>query len=440
MLVGSPLYFCGFFGLKKPLADMINTIYVYSGNLLMPSLPSAQQVQSLVTSGSLQQAVGSMIPLGQISSVVQTLQNIQGFNPGQFAQLTGTIKSALQGFDTASNILSNFSGNSPVGSFLNTLQSTGLSGASISAAASAAGNAYRSADSFLGTAATLSSYARLSSQRPGVEQTRQQNNTVGGALKFPRDVGKYWIGLSFVKANVTSIMGSSSTTPIKKKSTANIVLPVPTNLVDQNTLQYTEVQMTNEAIAGLDAAGQAIAKSGRLGKFIGNLAGNLQEATQAATTAGALVGSTINTHQVLKFTQPSLKRHAFQWKLIPSSAEEANDIYKIINTIKANIYPRENGVVFDYPNLVEVFMFNANRMYMFKPAYVEAFSVTYNPDGQAFHRDGYPVAVLIDMTIHENAVWTSRDFGGSAFGSDPSNIGDGLSALKQFASNIFGGN
>lgn len=402
----------------------------------MASLP-ASKVTSLITSGSLQQAVGSMIPLGQISSVVQTLQNIQGFNPGQFSQLTNTIKSALQGFNTASNILSNFSGNSPVGAFLNTLQSTGLAGSTVSQAASAAGNAYKAADSFLGTAATLNSFARLSSQRPSVEQSRAQAASgVPGSLRFPQDIGKYWIALNFIEANVTSIVGNytSGANPIKKRSKASVVLPVPTNLTDQNSLQYTEISLTNE-IAGVgakaaEAVTGAITKSGGISKAIsGIVGGGMDVINQAAGTAGALVGTTINTHQVLKFTQPSMKRHAFQWKLIPSTPKEAQDIYNIINTIKANIYPRASGLVFDYPNLVEVYMYNSEQMYLFKPAYVESFNVSYNPDGQAFHKDGHPVAVVIEMTIHENAVWISQDFGGADVGLFGSNLGKSLETL-----------
>lgn len=382
----------------------------------MASLPSSQ-VTSLITSGSLQQAVGSMVPLGQISSVVQTLQNIQGFNPGQFAQLTNTIQSALQGFNTASNILSNFSGNSPVGAFLSTLQSTGMAGSTISQAAAAAGNAYKAADSFLGASATINSFARLSSQRPGVEETRSRaaSNVPSGGLRFPKDIGKYWIALNFVEANFSSIMGSDKAVQVKKKAKASVVLPVPNNLVDSNALEYSAYSLGQNFAGAAASAAAAVGAgvTGKMSELAAQGAGAISKMVEVATTTtGVLTGTAINTHQVLKFTQPTLKKHSFQWKLIPSSEEESVAIWNIINTIKGSIYPRADVLTFDYPDLVEVYLCNGDQMYLFKPAYVDGFSVTNNPDGQAFYRNGYPSAVQIDMTITENAVWTSQDFQG----------------------------
>ena len=382
----------------------------------MPSLPSAQQVTSLVTSKSLQQAVGAMIPLGQISSVVQTLQNIQGFNPGQFSQITNSIQSALQGFDTASSILSNFSGNSPVGAFLNTLQQTGMAGSSVAGAAAAAGAAYQSADSFLNSRASVDSFARLSGKRPSVEESRAQAAVgVNADLRFPKDIGKYWIALNFVEANFSSIMASANPVQVKKTSKASVILPVPSNYVDQNSLEYSSLSLGSSfgsmVGAAASAAGAGLSKGSTAAMT--TRAESVTNFSQALMkSAGALTGEAINTHQVLTFTQPTLKKHTFQWKLIPSSEEESIMIWNIINTIKGNIYPRADILTFDYPNLVEVYMFNGDQMYLFKPAYVEGFSVSYNPDGQAFYRNGYPSAVQIEMVIHENAVWTSQDFQG----------------------------
>jgi hypothetical protein len=97
---------------------------------------------------------------------------------------------------------------------------------------------------------------------------------------------------------------------------------------------------------------------------------------------------------------------------VPSTPQEAKNIHDIIMFIKSKIYPAANMAVFKYPYLVKVALYNSKQMYLFRPAYVKGFSVTYNPDGQAFHRDRYPMAVQIDMQIQENSVWTSSDFEG----------------------------
>ena len=378
-----------------------------------------------------------MIPLGQISSVVQTLQNIQGFNPGQFSQITNSIQSALQGFDTASSILSNFSGNSPVGAFLNTLQQTGMAGSSVAGAAAAAGAAYQSADSFLNSRASVDSFARLSGKRPDVEDSRAASSGPPSGLRFPKDIGKYWMALSFIEANINSInFGNAG--PVYQ-TMGGIILPVPNNLIDTNRLEYSAMSLTNELGSVAQEAGAAILSraSPQLAKVAGDLA---SAASRVVGTAGALTGVAVNTHQVLKFTQPAMKTHTFQWKLIPSSEDESRDLFDIIKTIKKNIYPRQSALTFDYPNLVQVFLCNGEQMYYFKPAYVESFNVTYNPDGQAFYRTKHPTAVLIEMTIHENAVWTSKDFGGGTSHnftgalSDLATMAD--SAIKSFSDSL----
>lgn len=369
----------------------------------MASLPN-----SVITQSQIQQQIGAMIPLGQISSVVQTLQNIKGFNAGSFSQLTNTIQSALQGFDQASSIIQNFSGNSPVAAFTNVLSSTGMAGTSISRIANQAAGAFRQADSFLSTIGQVQSFARLSSRRPTVEEAREANLVAGGTLQFPMDIGKYWISLQFEMANFTSIMASKNVvSSFQRKNGGGVILPPPINLVDSNNLEYTPIKLGNIGLdAVLGVAGEMKALQGMLKDIAAPLA------SAGIETAGALTGYALNTHQTLKFVQPSLKKHTFTWKLVPSTPQESKAIEKIVKFIKSKIYPTSDfqNLAFKYPHLVNVVLYNGGKMYLFKPAYVESFSVNYTTEGgPAFHKDDYPVAVQIDMSITENAVWLAGD-------------------------------
>lgn len=379
----------------------------------MASLP-----QSLATAQQITTQVGSMIPLGQISSVVQTLSNIQGFNAGAFTQLAGTIQSALQGFDQASSLVQGFASGSPTQAFTDALSSTGMAGSSISGLAETAGVAYRQADSFLSNLQSTQNFG-MYSNRPSVEQAREDNN-VGGVYQFPRDIGKYWISLQFESATFNAIMGSQQGV-YQRKNTGNVILPVPVQLQDVNQLQYQPIEITTElmkaggGIAGSvnDALSGALNKGSVLSKFMSVLGVTATAVGDLGDTAGSLGGFAVNTHQTLKFRQPTLKTHSFSWKLVPSSQEESVDLYNIIRFIKGRIYPRKAGgeLVFKYPDLVNVYLFNADQMYHFKPAYVQSFSVSYTPEGgPAFHKDRYPAGVQIDMTIQENAVWTADDY------------------------------
>ena len=389
--------------------------------------------QSLATARQITQQVGSMVPLGQISSVVQTLQNIQGFNPGAFSQLSGTIQSALQGFDQASSIVQGFASGSPVQAFTSALSATGLAGSSISQIAGAAGTAYQQADSFLNSVAQMNSWAKLNSGRPSVESSRLMNQNMGRTLFFPQDIGKYWISLSFESANYNTIMGSQNGY-YTRKNNGGVILPVPMNLVDANRLDYKPVQVTNEIIR---AAETAAAVTGGLmgGRLTQMLSAMYTGAKNLGDTGSALTGIAVNTHQTLKFNQPVLKEHAFSWKLVPSNPKEAQTLATIINYIKSRIYPRSNTAVFQYPDLVNVILFNGEQMFFFKPAYVQTFAVKYNEEsGPAFHKDGYPVSVQIEMTITENAVWTANDFGRPELTG-----GEVINQIKSAANGAFSG-
>lgn len=375
----------------------------------MASLPSF--AAGLVTGSVLSQAVGSSIPLSSVSSVVQTLSNIQGFNPGSFSSLSGSISSALSGISELSSIVDSFSGTSALGAFSSMLSTTGLAGTSISQLAGEAATAFNAASSFLSGIPDISSFANLLTSISDVEIARDRASTnKGGYYQFPADIGKYWIAMSFMSYNY-----SASKNPINVKPAGSIILPVPINLTDSNHLEYSNFSMTQAALSGAAGAAEAIGSvAGGAGS--GALAGIGKMLAAGGQAAGVLTGKAVNTNQSLMFVQPTLKEHTFRWKLVPSTEAEAAKIYQIINVIKHGIYPAASSYFFEYPNLVQVFLSNADKLYMFKPAFVTSFSVDYTPEGgPAFHKSrgssgGYPVAVNINMSIKENSVWTSEEF------------------------------
>jgi hypothetical protein len=384
----------------------------------------ATTANAFATASQITAKVGAMVPLGQISSVVQTLSNIQGFNAGAFGQLSGTIQSALQGFDQASSLVQGFASGSPVQAFTSALGATGLAGSSISSIAGASASAYRQADSFLSSVASVQSWQRLNSQRPGVEEARATNRPNSG-LSFPKDIGKYWIYLGFEEANFSTIMGSSSAV-FTRRGSGSVTLPLPMNLSDTSQLEYENFTITDAAkraaggfgelaggitkLAGFFGIADSAADPTALARFAAKFSGAQTIAGAAIETAGALTGYAVNTHQTLKFKQPTLKSHSFSWKLVPSNKEESKILRAIVQFIKSRIYPKANGLVFTYPNLVNVYLYNKDSMYLFKPAYVTGFAVNYTTEGgPAFHNDEYPVSVQIDMNITETAVWTKND-------------------------------
>ena len=248
------------------------------------------------------------------------------------------------------------------------------------------------------------SFSRVSSRRVSVEEARVANKQAENSqLQFPSDIGKYWISLEFIKVGFATTWGAG---PVNETSKGGVILPVPLNLQDSDSLEYSAISLTDKASQAAGAVTNLITNKFKdfQNSNIGQLIGAGGEA------GGALTGIAVNTNQILKFNQPTLKSHSFSWRLVPSTAKEAKNIHDIIMFIKSRIYPAAGMAVFKYPDLVKVSLYNKDQMYLFRPAYVKGFSVTYNPDGQAFHRDKHPMAVQIDMQIQENSVWTSQDF------------------------------
>ena len=283
----------------------------------MASLPN-----SLATASQITQQVGAMVPMAQISSVVQTLSNIQGFNAGAFSQLAGTIQSALSGIDQATSIVQNFAGGSPIDAFVNTLNTVGLAGSSVSQIAQAAGSAYQQADSFLNSQAQ--SWQKLNSQRPSVEQSREINSLSNSNFIFPLDIGKYWISLSFEQVDYNSVMGSQKAY-YQRNPRGSIILPVPMNLTDVNKLDYKPISLTSAVTQPIMDAVTKTASS------LGGISAAISDALKGGyDSASALTGLAVNTHQTLKFNQPVLKDHSFTWKLVPSSPQESYQLKVII--------------------------------------------------------------------------------------------------------------
>jgi hypothetical protein len=293
----------------------------------------------------------------------------------------------------------------------------------------------------LSTVGVADSFSRLSGTRPSVEALREATTQANGKYQFPNEIGKYWIALSFIQ--YSNFMNNA----VKQKPGASIILPVPINLTDTSTLEYSHFNATGTALDAVSGIAQSVVNSGVLGKTVKGIFGSDSKISEsamgavsaAAKTAGVDTGVALNTHQSLAFVQPVLKQHDFMWKLVPSSESESKKIATIINVIKKHIYPKANFLKFDYPALVNVYLFNADQMYLFKPAFIDSFSVNYtNETGPAFYKSSYPVAVTITMRIRENSVWTSEEFSNTESAKAGGEQTAGMSAMDGSATPITG--
>lgn len=151
--------------------------------------------------------------------------------------------------------------------------------------------------------------------------------------------------------------------------------------------------------------------------------------------ANALIssGKIANPATKLLFRSPSLRQLQLDFRLMPTSQKEAQEITKIISLFRQAAYPLLDGstlnALYQIPNLFNIkFAFknkdgNANPyMIQFKRCYLTQVTTTYNGSGvPAFFNDGSPVETNLTLTFQETETNSSADIhasGNSVTGPD----------------------
>jgi hypothetical protein len=148
-------------------------------------------------------------------------------------------------------------------------------------------------------------------------------------------------------------------------------------LADQTTAQY------------------AAARYGKLGP----------QGVQTALTVAAQAAVNPNTRAI--FRGVSIREFSFNFKMIPRSAKEAQEIAGIIQFFRSELYPEvfeigETGLPLGYrfPNMFKIEFKHrdlAAKIPQLEYCFLRGVQSSYNPTGQSFHADGYPNE--IDMTL-----------------------------------------
>ena len=224
-----------------------------------------------------------------------------------------------------------------------------------------------------------------------------------------------------------------------KSSTATIILPIPSNIQDGNSVKYTEGNLDGLTAQALgivqDAFNNANIEPGTI------LTDTLKTATNVITDPGAReyflrrlavdaanmpfggnltasqllarqTGNILNPNMELLFDGVTLRSFKFSFKLTPRNKDEATAVKKIIRTFKKNMTPQADGVYLKTPNIFELsYMKGANPhpfLHKFKQCALTDMSVNYTgegtyatyggPDNQG---GGTPVSMVMDLGFKE---------------------------------------
>lgn len=236
-----------------------------------------------------------------------------------------------------------------------------------------------------------------------------------------------------------------------KKAIHNIILPMPGNIQDSNSADWSSGSM-NPIQAGLTNAGAGAVLSGspldsvmqslkQAGRNIGEAASSGEgQRTIAAGSAAAAVqaltgqadinsvisratGQVFNQNVELLFTGVSI-RPAFQFSfdMVPRSKKESNDIKEIIRILKQNMTPKKGdpsaaggGLFVKAPNIFKLQYMSGGIqhpfLHQFKPCALTQMSVNYNGSGQyATYPDATPIHMQMSLQFQELSPIYSEDY------------------------------
>lgn len=321
---------------------------------------------------------------------------------------------------------------------------------------------------------------------------RSQTRSREGRLAFPAAPFPHGIQIIFKSYNYENMIVNRSNSGFRNvndrsggaKEGDNLVieLPMPTSLVDATGLQINgfERKMLEtfvadalaptlsgqggspmDALKSLYDFGEAGAESviggiqkmmsdpsgfvGDLGKSAGNggrLAGfflrNTLDAAGIGNKAiGNATGSAINPHATLSFEGVNLRNFSFDWTLYPDSLAEAEDIKKIVRSIKRVILPKATGITvgtesgpgqsfarafLEYPAVAFINLLGVDEsaFVKFKACMVADITVDYGGSGSVVIAEGgKPQGIKLSMSFKEMEIQTADDFQEPSDGDNP---------------------
>ena len=256
------------------------------------------------------------------------------------------------------------------------------------------------------------------------------------------------VGKDLVRTNLRDSNTSRRNSNSGKKLIRTIILPIPSNVQDGNTVDYdsnklgsisaaavsgvtnitesaqseTPIRTTLENI-GL-AGNNLISTAGNIGGIVNLI--NKSLASQAIGVFGGNVtvdqllareeGVIFNPNMELLFSGPTLRSFKFQFKMTPRNFDEGQNVKKIIREFKRSMAPKitttgtsENSTNSLFLSTPDVFELTYRKgggdhpyLNRFKQCALLDISVNYTGEGTyATYDDGTPVSMIMDLTFRE---------------------------------------
>ena len=279
--------------------------------------------------------------------------------------------------------------------------------------------------------------------------------------KFIQDTS---FGLNSQPLDVQAI-AAAALKPMQLAEDGVILLPMPSNIQDSNSVSYDNDSMNALAAFGAGAV-QDVIKSPDPVKSLLDVIGKPASATggtngagtpasgifkdgeklkdlalkaltaQAVNVFGAGVslnqllaregGKILNPNMELLFNNVTLRTFRFSFKMTPRDENESLQVKSIIRSLKRNMAPKrgdETGLFLDTPNIFELNYKKGKKLHpflhRFKQCALSDMSVNYTGENvYATYGDGTPISVVMNLTFKELVPIYQEDYLDSAFEND----------------------
>lgn len=281
------------------------------------------------------------------------------------------------------------------------------------------------------TVKVTTSFSKADLPKPPASATnsfpeKKQPKFAAGTLFFPA-TQKYYAIFTFNQYERIVVNQAP-----KEKTSVTIVLPMPTNLQENFSVEYETPalgaitgSLSDSVLKGIRSAqgdtttqGSTAAKDagGSITAAIGaGTINGLSKIPKAGEVARLTTGLTPNPYLAVLFKNVNLRTHSFQYRFAPASLEELKQLKQIIKELKKRMLPgmtAGSDMLFTFPDTVDItFGPTKDVPYKIKKCVMESLSVNYSPNGPAFFKTGDPVIVDISMTFKEMSPYTRLDEG-----------------------------
>ena len=271
-----------------------------------------------------------------------------------------------------------------------------------------------------------------------------------GNLRYPQDLIEE--GQDFIKFEVFNYKTNRATVTrddsnLIEKSLGTVILPIPSQINDQSSVEYGASGMNFMQEQGIGAVKNIIG-SGGIGDFFGNTSEELGKALDTAGNNKALInnfiaksavnaiggnitvdqltarssGQIINPNMELLFSGPALREFSFTFKFTPRFKKESDVVRDIIKVFKRNMKPKGSGGDFlTTPNVFRIkYMMGAEEhkfLNKFKICALKSVRVNYTADGvYATYHDGTPISMEMELGFSELTPIYNEDY--DEYGND----------------------